>query len=191
MKKFLAILGLSVLLSSCSGSSSSGDGSTGDSGTPRYVTYKTSDFTIDVPDTWQTINEFTGDYPEGIRIAFRNNLQDSGFTANVTVIREENPEELTSADFSQEKLQNHDDHLLNYALISQEELTLTVAGADSKTWLNTFSGKNTSDGQTLNFMQVVLCKADRAWTVTAAYQPNDDEFTIEKMTEMLNSFSVR
>lgn len=192
MKKlFAATLVSSLLFASCGGSSVSTDLSTSSSETPRYVSYKTSDFNIDVPDTWETLNDFTEDYPQGLRIAFKNNIQNATFTANVTVVREENPNELTSADYSQEKLQNHDDHLLNYQLISQEAITLSVAGADSATLLNTFSGKNSAESPTLNFMQVVLAKADRAWVVTASYRPDEDEFTVTQMQDMLNSFAVR
>lgn len=192
MKKLLATTLLtSLLLSGCGGSSSVTDVSTDDSSTARYVTYKTSDFNIDVPDTWETINNFTDDYPAGLRIAFKNNVQNTVFTANVTVVREENTSELTSADYSQMKLQNHDEHLLNYQLQSQEELTLTVAGADSATLLNTFTGKNSIDGPTLEFMQLVLCKADRAWVVTATYRTDEDEATVTQMETMLNSFAVR
>src|SRR5689334_22846917 len=107
MKKLLAsALVSSLLFASCGGSSGS-DGSTSSSDTPRYVTYKTSDFNIDVPDTWETLNSFSKDYPEGIRIAFKNNVQNTSFTANVTVVREDNPDQLTSGDYSQVKLQNH------------------------------------------------------------------------------------
>lgn len=192
MKKLLtATLVSSLLFASCGGSSVSTDVSTSSSETPRYVTYKTSDFNIDVPDTWETLNNFTEDYPEGLRIAFKDNIQNATFTANVTVVREENLNELTSADYSQQKLQNHDDHLLNYQLISQEAITLTVAGANSTTMLNTFSGKNSAESPSLNFMQVVLAKADRAWVVTASYRPDEDEATVAQMQDMLNSFAVR
>ncbi len=192
MKKFLATIFLtSLLLTGCGGSSTVIDVTSSNSETPRYVTYKTSDFNIDVPDTWETLNDFTDDYPSGLRIAFKNNVQNTSFTANVTVVREENAKKLTSADYTQTKLQNHDDHLLNYELISQEELTLTVAGADSATILNIFAGKNTTEGPTLNFMQLVLCKADRAWVVTASYRPDEEDATVEQMETMLNSFAVR
>lgn len=192
MKKIFATsLLTALLLTNCGGSSTSTDVSSEDSETPRYITYRTSDFSIDVPDTWKTVNTFTENYPSDLRIAFKNNIQDATFTANVTVLREDNPKELTSADFTQQKLSDHTDHLLNYSLISQDEITLTVSGADSATILNTFSGKNTTSGPTLEFMQVVLTKADKAWTVTASYRDDEDAFTVEKMQTMLNSFAVR
>lgn len=193
MKRLLAASLMTVLLlTSCGGSSSNGgDGETGDAETPRYVAYKTSDFTIDVPDTWDTLHDFTDEYPDNLRIAFKNNVKDASFTANVTVLREENLDELTSADFTQEKMAEHKDRLLNFKSIGEEEIILTVSGAESNTVLNTFSGKNDADSPTLNFMQVIVSKGDRAWIVTASYRPDEDEFTIEKMEHMLNSFAVK
>jgi hypothetical protein len=189
MKKLLALtLSTALLFSGCGGSSTI---DLGDNASARYVSYSSSDFKMEVPDTWDTINDFTDEYPSGLRIAFKDNVQNTVFTANVTVLREENPEKLTSADYVQSKLQNHEDHLLNYELLSQDELTLTVAGADSATMLNTFSGKNTADGPSLEFMQVVLCKADRAWVVTATYRSDEDDATVEEMEHMLKSFAVK
>jgi len=190
MKKLVATaLFASLILTSCSGTSTSTD--TSSSETPRYVTYKTSDFTLNVPDTWVTLDTFTADYPSGLRIAFKNNVQNTVFTANVTVVREDNASQLTSSDYAQKKLQNHKDHLLGYTLISQENVTLSVSGTNSQTLINTFSGQNNTDGPTLNFMQEVLTKGDEAWIVTATYRPDEDEFTVEKMQNILNTFSLR
>lgn len=192
MKKLLAIiLFTSLILTACSGTPVETGTSTGKSDTPRYVTYKTSDFTMDVPDTWVTLDTFTGDYPSGLRIAFKNNVQNTVFTANVTVVREDNSSQLTSSDYAQKKLQNHKEHLLNYTLISQEVVTLSVSGTESQTMLNTFSGQNDTDGPTLNFMQEVLTKGGQAWIVTASYRPDEDEFTIEKMQNTLKTFTLR
>lgn len=188
--KLRQLLFTTLLLTSCGGTTV-GDGSLNDSETYRFVDYKTSDFLIEKPEDWETINSFTSEYPEGIRVAFRDNLKDGDFVANVTVIREDNPDNLTSFDLMQEKLGEHEDHLLEYQLLSEEELTLSVGGGESKTTLFTFTGKNESTNEKLEFMQVALAKSDQAYIVTATYDPEEDEFTIDRMLTMLKSFQLR
>ena len=180
-----------LLLASCGGTNTDSEGSTSDSDTYRFVDYKTSDFILQKPEDWETINSFTSEYPDGIRAAFRDNLKDGDFVANVTVIREDNPDTLTSFDVMQEKLSEHSDHLLDYTLISEEQVTLSVGGGESKTTLFTFTGKNESTSETLEFMQLALAKSDQAYIVTASYDPQEDEFTIERMLTMLKSFELR
>ncbi len=189
-RPLLSLLILCLLLASCGGTTT-GDATTDDSDTYRFVDYKTSDFIVQKPEDWETINSFTSEYPDGIRAAFRDNLKDGDFVANVTVIREENPETLTSFDVMQEKLAEHKDHLLGYSLVSEEQVTLSVGGGESKTTLFTFTGKNESTSETLEFMQLALAKSDQAYIVTASYDPQEDEFTVERMLTMLKSFELR
>ena len=193
MKKLHALLALSLILTSCGGTSDSGDpdADESDSDNYRFIEYKTSDFIIEKPEDWETINSFTSEYPDGIRAAFRDNLKDGDFVANVTVIREENTENLTSFDAMQEKLGEHKDHLLDYALVSEEELTLSVGGGESKTTLFTFTGKNENSGEVLEFMQLALAKGDHMYLVTATYDPQEDEFTVERMLTMMESFELK
>ncbi len=179
-----------LLLASCGGTTV-GDATTSDSDTYRFVDYKTSDFLIQKPEDWESINSFTSEYPDGIRAAFRDNLKDGDFVANVTVIREDNSENLTSFDAMQKKLGEHQDHLLDYTLVSEEELTLSVGGGESKTTLFTFTGKNESTSEELEFMQLALAKGDLAYIVTASYDPQEDEFTVDRMLTMLKSFELR
>ena len=104
---------------------------------------------------------------------------------------EENTGNSASYDFAQRKLSDHEDTLLNYELLGQETVTLTVAGAESKTILSTFEGKNETAGPTLEFMQVTLTEGEDAWIVTASTRPGQDEFLTEQMDAMLRSFILR
>jgi len=156
-----------------------------------FYDYITAEFSIQAPDSWEKITTFTSEYPEEIRVAFRNNVKDSDFVANIAVIREDNESSLTNADYAQKKLNDHAETLINYQLISQEELALSVAGATSNTLLNTFQGKNSTVGETLNFMQIYLTKGDKAWTVTGTYRPEEDSFVVEKIDTMLRSFTLK
>ncbi len=157
----------------------------------KFFEYSTAEFAIQVPNEWETVNAFTSEYPESVRVAFRDNLKDGDFTANVVVTRENNGKSLTSMDFAQKTLGIHGETLISYRLISQENLELGMNGGASATVLNTFEGKKEADAATLNFQQVYLTKGEQAWTVTASYLPNEDEFTVARMETMLKSFRLK
>ncbi len=192
MKQILATLLLASLsLTACGGSDESTEGETTESEQNFYFKYETADFSMEVPDQWEIIDSFTSEYPDELRVAFKNNVQSSIFTANVTVIRTENAHSETSYDFGQRLLADHKATLINYELISQEVISLEVGGAASKTSLSKFEGKNESSGPLLNFMQVSLTSGSEALVATATYRSGEDEFTVEELETMLKSFSVK
>ncbi|MBT4385200.1 hypothetical protein HOD30_05655 [Candidatus Peregrinibacteria bacterium] len=186
MKKILSTLILSSLLfTACGGASGT---SLSDEDTLFY-TYETAEFSIETPRDWETITAFPAEYPKEVRVAFRDNLKDIDFLANVSIIREEGTR--TNMDHAQKKLSDHEATLLDFALSSQEEINLIVSAGESASMLNTFIGKNTSDGPLLAFMQTYLTKGSKVWSVTASYSPNEDEFTIDNMEQMLKSFTLK
>ncbi len=188
MKKIPTLFfALSLLLTSCSGQEEVSE----QTEEPRFYTYKTAEFEMEVPETWETLSSFTSEYPDELRVAFRNNIKEGDFVANVTVVRESNEANLTNADFAQEKLEDHAATLVNYELLEQEQLTLLVSGNESSTFLNTFQGKNETASKTLEFKQLTLVKGDKAWVVTASYLPLEDEFVIARMDKMLRSFNLK
>lgn len=190
MKKLFLVLSLALLLPACGGSE---DVTTiTDSDQVFYFTYQTSEFEIDVPDDWEVINSFSSDYPDNIRIAFRDNIKDGDFVANVTIFKEDNSKSKLNADLSQKYLNDHADTLINYKLISQEEIALELLGSSSQTIINTYQGKNDTRESEITYMQTYLAEGDLAWVVTASYYaPTEDPFTVERMDTMLKSFTVK
>ena len=192
MKQLYALFIASTLFfSACGGSDTvTTDGETTESNQVFYFSYKTAEFNINVPDTWEIIDSFTSEYPNDLRAAFKNNVKDSIFTANVTVIREDNTLSDTSYDFAQRKLADHEETLISYSLVSQEVINLQVDGAESKTMLSIFEGKNDTSSPNLTFMQVTLTKGQKAFTATASYRTGENELTIEELETMLRSFTL-
>lgn len=185
MKKLLCFIFASILFASCSSVS------TGTDDNPLFYTYETSDYQMDIPDTWEIINNFDSSYPSGIEIAFRNNIKDQKFIANVNIIHEKSQKSLSNADISQEKLKDNSGTLINYSLDSQSEIDLKIGSSDTATFLNKFSGKNKSDGYTFNFMQTYLTKGEDVWIVTATNLTDEDEFVVERMEAMLKTFALK
>jgi len=188
MKKIFLLISIALLLPACGGS----DGAkTGDSDQIFYHQYQTAEFTIDVPDDWETLTAFSSEYPDNIRIAFRDNIKDGDYIANVTVFKEDNLKNLLNGDISQNYLSDHNDTLISYKLISQEEVTLSVLGSSSQSIINTFEGKNDTRDNLITYIQTYLAEGETAWVVTASYYaPTEDEFTVERMQTMIKSFTV-
>lgn len=187
---FIILSTSSLLLTACGGEDATGEPESGGA-EARYFTYKTSEYGIEIPDDWETVENFVSEYPNELQAAFRNNVQNTDFTSNVTVLKEANTKKDTSYDYAERKLAEHESTLLNYELLSQEVVSLSVNGAESKTLLSTFQGKNDTSRLSLQFLQVTLANGEDAWVVTATYRPNEDEFVIERMDHMLRSFTLR
>lgn len=188
MKKLSILLfAVSLFLSGCGSSTPQEENNDVENDEPRYHDYVTSDFKMSVSDEWTTLNNFDSSYPDGLRVAFKNNIKDTDFVANLTVFEDEMEKSLTNEDTSQNKLKDNSETLLEYELISQEEITLD----GNTTYLNIFEGKNSAESETYRFMQTYIAKGKSAWIVTATYLPTEDEFTVERMETMLKSFKLK
>lgn len=185
MKKIILSLLASISLTSCSPGVS-----TEELDEPLFYTYDGAGFEMEIPDTWEVIKAFDSSYPNEVRIAFKNNIKEANFIANVIVILEAADEPMTNEDISQSKLKDNAGTLLNYSLEEQEEIELYVGGSKSSTYINKFSGKNTSKGYTFNFMQTYLTRGEDNWIVTATYLTDEDSFVIQRMEKMLKSFAL-
>lgn len=188
MKKISTLLfAVSLFLSGCGTSTPQERNNDVANDEPRYHDYVTNDFRMSVSDDWTTLNNFDSSYPNGLRVAFKDNIKDTDFVANVTVFEDEMEKSLTNEDISQNKLKDNSETLLEYQLISQEEITLD----GNTTYLNIFEGKNSAESENYRFMQTYITKGNNAWIVTATYVPTEDEFTIERMETMLKSFNLK
>ena len=190
MKKLLLIVGIAMLLPACSSNVSS-ETKSDEAQNDFFYKYKTAEFEIEVPDEWEVINAFGSEYPEELRIAFRNNIKEGDYIANLTVFRERNDKNWLNADLSQEYLNKHASTLIGYKLLAQEEITLNLLGNESASILNTFEGKNTGSDPVITYMQSYLAAGDTAWIITASYYAaTEDEFIIERMKSMIQSFTL-
>lgn len=156
-----------------------------------YQTYQTNEFSIQIPDSFETVTSFTSAYPQNTVVAFRNNLKEKEFIANVNIVKNTLEEEISALDYGQELLEAHRNTLLNFKKISQEKVSVPVEGEEKDTYLNTFQGKNLPESDLLTFKQIYAVKGKTAFIVTATYGPDEDELTIEKCEKILRSFKVK
>ena len=189
-KSLFTLFTLSALLLSACNSSSEG-GRVEEGSTLATYSYRTSEFTIEAPRDWETITGFGSDFPEELRVAFRNNVKDRDHLANIVVHREQLEDVLTSTEFGQEKLQDSQNSLLDFSLISSEDIELEVAGGLVSTQLYSFSGKTEDDIEETVFLQSTLTKGNKAWVVTASHIPTENPFVVQALENSLKSFTLR
>ncbi len=180
-----------LILTGCSSSNELSDAIDESNKSTHFFDYINADFVIQVPNEWETITAFTSEYPDTVRVAFRNNIQELDFIANIIVSKEELPATMSNFDFSQKTLAVHESTLVDYRLDSQENLDIAVSGGTSASMLNSFHGKKNLETKDLNFKQIYVVKGNDAWTVTAIYSPSEDEFTVEKMETVLKTFKLK
>lgn len=198
MKKLatIIILGITVLsLGGCFG----GDDTTTDTPTQNdqlaalgKVAYTTKNFTIIVPDKWEVIenSSFISNVPKDTVVAFRNDVKNEVFTANVNVSQTTLEEEISSSDFGKGSLKITKDTIVNFKETSGQSFDYNNNGTNIPAYVAEFEGKSTASGPIVHFKQVFIIKDKTAYTVTSAYTPTESETVVKTMDEMLNSLTL-
>lgn len=188
MKKILIsfLTGL-LLISGCG--NSDGDATTSEN--PIYYSYGNDTYEIDVANDWEVITEFTSNYPQNTIAAFRNNIKNDEFIANINIVANTVEEGLSNGDYALEILQSHSESLIDYKLIEKKEIDITVGEQLSPTYMITFQGRNKIDGDLLQFTQVYGVNNGLGYIATATYLPNEDQFVIETAVYMVGSLQLK
>ena len=88
--KILASI-LTLLLLTLTGCSGGGDSDSENVDPTKKIAFYTpveaEDFFMQVPEGWDVIEQFTSNYPPNTVVAFRNNVKDNDFIANINVVR--------------------------------------------------------------------------------------------------------
>lgn len=153
--------------------------------------YQHESFSISPPKDWETVTTFTKEYPKGIVVAFRNNVKDDNFTANINMLQKTVPEGFTSIDFALQELKNHEKNLLNYKENSRENTKITVGGQSVDTLLLYFQGKQNAEDDVIKFLQIFGVKGTVGFVATGALPENSDEDSVKKIEEALRTFVVK
>lgn len=157
---------------------------------PLYYTYSSSTYSIEAPNDWEVISQFTSDYPSNTLVAFRNNIKGKDFLANVNLVANTLDETLSNGDYALEMLQYHAETLIDYRLIEQQEIEIEINGQNTPTYLNYFEGRNSIDSDLLRFIQVYGVNGNFAYIATGSFLTNEDEFAIENCVHMVKSLEL-
>lgn len=198
MKKLITIiiLGITVLsLGGCFGS----DATPTDTSTQNdqlaavgKVAYTTKNFTIIVPDKWEVIenNSFISNVPKDTVVAFRNDVKNEIFTANVNVSQTVLENEISSSDFGKGSLKITKDTIVAFSQLGGQDFDYNNNGTKIPAYVAEFEGKSTASGPIVHFKQVYIAKGKTAYTVTVAYSPTESQSVVKTMDEMLNSLTL-
>ena len=114
--------------------------------------YQADEFSISPPidsqkKPWETITTFTKEFPAGAIAAFRDNIKDEKFTANISVYKKSVPADVSSADFALSEIRNHEKNVLNFKELARENVKIAISGQNVDTILFYFEGKEKAEDQ--------------------------------------------
>ncbi|HAU39369.1 MAG: hypothetical protein UV80_C0014G0005 [Candidatus Peregrinibacteria bacterium GW2011_GWF2_43_17] len=186
MKKILALVALLIAFSGCSNEETTPEQGTN----PTYYVYSTNSFSLEVPNDWEVISQFTSDYPTNTLVAFRNNIKEQDFLANVNIVGN-TVGEISNGDYAIEMLKKHSETLIDYTLLEQKEVEIFVGGQLTPAYRNYFEGRNSPDTNTLKFIQVYAVKDGIGYIATASFLPNEDTFVTDTCVNMVESLEIK
>ncbi|HCW32321.1 MAG: hypothetical protein UT36_C0003G0128 [Candidatus Peregrinibacteria bacterium GW2011_GWF2_39_17] len=150
---------------------------------PFYRLVDGADFSIQVPEDWETIQKFSVDYPANTVIAFRNNIADHDFIANINIVRNEITEGTILVDYASETYQTISTQLLSFKELKKEEL--------SSGQIYEFEGINDPALKSKRFIQFYVVKGVTAYIVTGTYDAQDAPLAIDQLKASVKTFLVK
>lgn len=153
--------------------------------------YETDAFSIQAPRNWEIITDFQSNQPKETVVAFRNNVKTKDFIANITITKNTLSSVFSSTDYTKIVIEELKTELVNFEEISSENIKLLVGSQEIDATFNHFSGKQKTDSDTLQFMQIYAVKENSGYIVTASATTNEEESVLDALTQALKSFSVK
>ncbi len=158
---------------------------------PGEKIYSTTDFSIIYPQDWEVLERetFPTLVPHQTIVAFRNNIRDEIFTANLNVSRAQLERKISAEDFAKSTMAK-----IRTTLLDVREFPITyreVPNADQeKGVIIEFQGRKSPAEPILQFKSLNIVSNTYAYTITGAYLPTEDESVVIKLERMLDSFTL-
>lgn len=197
MKKiYLPLIVIPFLLAGCFGSS---DSSTAlDKKIEGFHSYSTGEFSMQIPDEWEviTLEKFQSNVPKNTLIAFRNNVKDEKFTANVVVIKNDlsQEQEISSLDYAKSLHQKMSQDLSNYIEIAVEQMKIFADNKENETIFLYAVGREQPESDLKKFMQISGIKGKTAYIALGSMLSTESETNTvltDKIITMIKSFEVK
>jgi hypothetical protein len=201
----LLISGLLILPGCFGGGGEEPTGSTGSSSQQLafYRTVEANDFILQVPEDWETIQNFPSDYPENTVVAFRNNNKDHEFVANINIVRNDIEAGTSASDYGIEVFRAVSEQLVNFNKLGQTEVEIPTGGPQVAneegvlvdpseiTYLFEFEGTNSADARTRGFIQAYGISGTTGYIVTGTYALSDIELAIDQVKQSVATFQMK
>lgn len=189
MKKFLilSLISTSLFFTGCGNDEPTTNEDVG------IQAYEAPEFIIDHPSDWEVLgkDQFTSNVPTNTVVAFKNNIQNEIFTANLNVTLIPVEENTNVEDFFKESMAQAKTTLVSFEEISSEASNVSQGEERIAAYTANTQGKISADGPIIQFEQLYSIKDKTAYVVTGAYLSTEDESVVKKIDAMLNSFSLK
>lgn len=196
LKYLAASIGIfcALFFTACGGGSSSSNNS-GPVIPPGKVAYDSDTFSVQIPKDWQTIdkNSFTSNVPAETIVGFRNNIKNDIFTANVNIAQKQLDAKsvVTVKDFGKSTLEVLKNNLIGFQLLNEKDDKMNYGKDGLATYKTEFEGKKSASEPVIHFQQLYVINNGTAYTVTAAYLPNEDVTVVTTIGEIFDSFLLK
>ncbi|MFA4891009.1 MAG: hypothetical protein WC604_01480 [Candidatus Gracilibacteria bacterium] len=164
-----------------------------DTTSPAYSKYDHSDFSVIHPKDWEILStsDFPSNVPASTVVAFRNNLKNDIFTANLNISQANITAGTTSEDFALQTLNTEKYNLVSFNELSREAYTLGDELTGEKSFIVTFQGRKTITESLVEFKQLCIARNGYGIIITAASLPNEEQSVVMMLDEMLRSFTLK
>ncbi len=156
-----------------------------------YTPIEAEDFFMQVPEEWEVIEQFSSSYPSNTVVAFRNNIKDNPFLANINVVRNEVAEGTLSGDYALQMAESIAQQMKNFKELNKEKIELTTPTEVVTSYIFEFQGTNDTAATDRRFIQMYGIKGTKAYIVTGTYDPEDDELAMDQVKKSVRSFGLR
>lgn len=189
--KILFPLASLLLFSGCFGGSDGGQSTDPTKKIAFYTPVEAEDFFMQIPEEWEVIEQFTSNYPPNTVVAFRNNVKDNEFLANINVVRNEVAEGTLTADYALQMFESLRQQMKNFEELDKNSITLTSPTGSIPSYIVEFQGTNDTATLDRRFIQTYGIKGTKAYIVTGTYDPDDTELAIDQVKKSVRSFGLR
>lgn len=158
---------------------------------PFFRIVESQEFTLQVPEDWETIQTFDSKYPKNTVVAFRNNIQDHSFVANLNIVKNTVAEGTSTKDYALQTYETISKQLLGFKEIGRKELSIQIGNTQVTTYLFEFEGTNDSSKKARRFLQAYGVKGTQAYIFTGTYDVEDTELAIDQLRQSMETFQIR
>lgn len=192
-KIFLGAIITALTLAACGSDESDESATVENPSQASKSNYETNEFKISYPTQWEVIDStsYTSNVPPEILVAFRNNIKNEVFTANLNISKNELNENINSLDFAKSSMAKAKSTLVSFEEINTENYSIEYGGEAIETLITEFQGKKTASEPVVRFKRLSLVWGNQAFTVSGAYLPGEDEAVIQAIDDMLRSFALK
>jgi len=190
MKKIITTLFLAtILLTGCSSNNNTEDIAPN---TPSS-NYETQEFKITRPTEWITITskEFTSDISKDTLVVFRNNIKNETFTANVNIVKRGILNPISSLDFAKQAINRESQGLVNYKELKKETINIKIGEKTEQTLINYFEAKETTNKQTIKYIQTYAVKGKNGYIITGAMSTKEESNVSQTIETIVKSFILK